>query len=809
MANLSIKLIPKVSDVKSVEDARKILVDITTGNKFTHEGAKRLVSIHKKQTRLAFADKKNPDTGEPWADYAYRTLNDARVKHSVGLKKQKTSLLIRTKALYKSATKPNVKYEPADHNSTIATITMPPDPHYGEFQQFGTSGISRSERSTKVFVNPAKKRVETAFKKSTGIPARPFFAFASDNFSDNQVSKLVDNALEVIFNSISESFTKRSMQLPAEEIEGYESVVSFYTANRSKGKAHAMRYKGRYKQREGYKTLRYLSKSGTRISVKPGSQTRGAMYRNKSMGSLDAMRTFNRRPKMQPRGAPTPQALRAIGYLEKKQKYYLLRKEHIGDRNARYAKAAAEARVTEAARLDLLIQQFSAERAAINTSAGTPLQKIEALRALIAGYKSQFAFQFDNRFDIMYEQTLNRMVAIETIERRKTIREEMRLQLRKEAGYKLPGRPENMQTAEEKAAHQRALKDAYNARRKQGRLTRNEADIAKIQEIYAGARKVILEPRRVRKFYRMAKKENLPVLKQQVATVQAQFAKGNKQITESTTQLHVEEYHKAENRINKIAAAKSKKAEKDRTRSDKVLEQAAKKPKQPKTPKEPKAAAEPKAPKEPAAPKTSKAPVLKVTITGPELTPKELAHNQQLSKQATLLRNQAKLSRASGNTEVATILDQQIEAIAANKKRRTSTIVEANAAQRQTVHMLRRKNKQLNDTYNRLQKLKITARDRRLEARRKLEWDSIKRWDMESERLSKIQKRITSHIALLNQRWSALANTIAPASKPPLGPPVPPKPVVTAVPKAAPKRKANVTAKPKSPPKPKSSKKQP
>jgi hypothetical protein len=210
-----IDLQAQVGNLKSLQETRAILKKLSNNAQLTEAGAKRLVTLHHNLTALAFAKKMDPDSQTPWEDPSRATQLDKRF----------AGLLTRSGKLLKAALDPEVSYKTKD-GATQATIKMRDDPHYGQYQQFGTSNFGVKGD---VFVNKRTKRVETAYQRTNAIPARPFFAFAKDNFSNATVYKEVDKTLHVIFEAVADSITRRVFKLPAAEIEGYTSVVTFYS----------------------------------------------------------------------------------------------------------------------------------------------------------------------------------------------------------------------------------------------------------------------------------------------------------------------------------------------------------------------------------------------------------------------------------------------------------------------------------------------------------------------------------------------------------------------------------------------------
>jgi hypothetical protein len=221
-------LVPTLKDIKSLDDARKILTEITKSGKFSMTGAKRLVSIHRKMTRMAFSQQEDPDTGEKWAEPRKRTMNDS--------------------------------------------------------------------------------------------PARPFFAFARDNFSNKQVSKDIEDTLQVIFDSISNSFEKKALSLPADEIEGYQSIVSFYTRQGAGVKyVHAGMHHGVSTNQRTEQNV-----FGRDRMVFTGVRARGRVAREANIGTFSAIRTLAHRPPIKSRRSDARSA-RYAAYMQKKKNYEVAR----------------------------------------------------------------------------------------------------------------------------------------------------------------------------------------------------------------------------------------------------------------------------------------------------------------------------------------------------------------------------------------------------------------------------------------------------------------------------------------------------
>jgi phage gpG-like protein len=302
--------------VKDVTEARNVLKQIANNPKFTEYGAKRLVKWHRKLTALAFAQQKDPDTSEEWAAPGFKTAKDGRFsKH----------LLMRSGALIKAATNPDVSVQTREGVST-ATIKMPGEPFYAEFHQFGTSSIHKN--SALVFQHDKSKRLESSYKRSTRTPARPFFPFASDNFSNYAAGKEIEKTALVVFEAVSKSILKRAIQLPTAEIEGYTSVVSFYTT--APMKARTAKSGRVVKAKNGAGQIRHARLDARLVGTL--YTTKGARFHSELTESLQPL----------PKGPRSAKSLRHAHYQEVHRQSLLYRHAHHAEFAEQEAAAGAE-----------------------------------------------------------------------------------------------------------------------------------------------------------------------------------------------------------------------------------------------------------------------------------------------------------------------------------------------------------------------------------------------------------------------------------------------------------------------------------
>jgi hypothetical protein len=771
-------LVPTLKDIKSLDDARKMLTEITKSGKFSMTGAKRLVSIHRKMTRMAFSQQEDPDTGEKWAEPRKRTMNDSRFK----------GLLLRSKSLYKSATKPDVSYK-TEEATVLATVRMPGSPPYAEFQQFGTSSIGRenSWAGPDIFVNNSRKTVETVYRRNNGIPARPFFAFARDNFSNKQVSKDIEDTLQVIFDSISNSFEKKALSLPADEIEGYQSIVSFYTRQGAGVKyVHAGMHHGVSTNQRTEQNV-----FGRDRMVFTGVRARGRVAREANIGTFSAIRTLTHRPPIKSRRSDARSA-RYAAYMQKKKNYEMHMKELRMELREQYA--ALLRRSDEMAMEELKLRAQNLKDTIDGIRAIEGMSNDDKMELIIQA-RTVSLISFNKAGQVDTQKTLRRLREQLIIVEARKLRADMREIARERAGYKLRGRkadpPEvKAQKHAEQLAKRRAEAAASAEERRQRRRKINE-----LVASYYGENKNAVPVKKdiIQRFYERATDKTFPI-----ATAMYEKAKRNAaKLGKDAYAYHATEYRKAEQRIKDIETRRVARNERRlRELQDrlKALKAAGPKPKKTKEPKEPGEAKEPK-PRTPRASNT-----MQVKQKGPELSDVEKTENAALTKRLKQLRSAAKAMRDSGNTEMAEVIEAQSKSIAATRHKRTTDVYTASDAQQQAAHGFRRRTDQLKATLKQVRDLKTYARDSFATARRQSNFEAMKQFDAEAKRLSDLGHRIESHIDLLSKRWLSLKGQPAPASGPVLGPPNPH--TVTAKPKKPRKPRTTATA---STPKPKKS----
>jgi hypothetical protein len=783
-----IKLIPLVKDVKSVEDARNILVKISQEDRFTKKGVERLVSIHRHMTAMAFSEQVDPDTGDQWAKESYKTGKDARWSGH---------LLIRSSTLLKAALSPDVSIS-GKRGEKTATVKMPSEPFYAEFHQFGTNNI-RTGNGGDVFINNKTKSVETVYRRGTRTPARPFFAFARDNFSSSEASKLVDKTLQVVFESISNSFLKRAIQLPAEEIEGYQAVVSFSNFQPMRSKHGGP--KGAH--------VHISSKTGREITIRTGVKSYGKRWREGGM-RFDYARTQARRPpiivKKGPRRGKTEY------YLQLKKNYELKRRETRFDTRKQYKEMLAGIEKRASIELSRRVNEVKTRYAeiALDRSLTATEAEAERLKVRLQMQTDKYIYYKNVREGtIDIERTIARTRERLALVEARAIRETAREAARKAVGFKSPGR--HADSAEARAAKETARKEkrrARSAKRAELRAAAKKQRMETVNRILTGEDKatLITDSDTIKAFYQAVKHTNLQAAEAQYHKAQAAYKAGNSQVSADTLNRHSAGFRKAQTRVEDfvkrlkaqhergIRAAEEAQAAADKeakkatlsaqAEADRLLREAQKEQ-----------AAENKRQREQDAElKRQHTELVKKGMRN-DLNAVEKKHNATINKEVAELRKAKTALLKGGNIAAAEHYNDLINEKRSHLIFRSSDpSKQMSAAQLRATPRFKARIDQLRATSKRLKEAQIQNTERIREVRRSGDLYKLTIYNKRAAAISKLRERINKvHIPLLTSRFTSLEHVIAPAT------PMPKISKVTVVPKPGTKAPAKV----KKPPKPK------